>query len=98
LYYHTQKQSKHAAMNIPDSVYGQLLGEYGIIGFLCFAVLYAGYFLKRIGKLTYSIPLLIVLAASFFFEYWFELLSIVVLFEFMFLVDLKEKANAHGRR
>jgi hypothetical protein len=94
LYYHTQKHSKQAALNIPDSVYGQLLGEYGLIGFLFFVLLYTGYFLKRMWKLTYSIPLLIILLGSFFFEYWFELLSIVVLFEFMFLVNLKESKSA----
>jgi len=90
LFYHSQKEAEHTAVNNPDSVYGQLLSEYGVIGCLCFVFLYVGYFLKRTRYLTYGLPLLLVLAATFFFEYWFELLSITVLFEFMLLLNIKE--------
>lgn len=89
LYYFSQEAAQHSLMNSPNSVYMQLLGEYGIVGLLAFLIFYAGYFLTRVKKLTYGIPLLIILIAVFFGEYWFEQLSIVIIFELLMLVDMK---------
>jgi hypothetical protein len=75
-------------INKPDSVYGQLLGEYGLAGVVCFFLFYAGFFLRRARTLPYGLPLLLLLGASFFTEYWFEQLSVVVLFEFLMLLEL----------
>jgi hypothetical protein len=97
LYYRLQDEVKHSAINIPDSVYVQLLSEYGITGVLCFIVFYLGYFVKRIRYLTYGVPMLLFMGATFFFEYWFETLSIVILFEFMLLINIKESANINGK-
>ena len=88
LYYHTRDEGQHSVINKPDGVYGQLLGEYGLIGIGCFFLLYAGFFLQRARLLSYGLPLLLLLGASFFTEYWFEQLSVVVLFEFLMLLDL----------
>jgi hypothetical protein len=88
LYYHTRDEGQHSVINKPDGVYGQLLGEYGLIGIGCFFLLYAGFFLQRVRLLSYGLPLLLLLGASFFTEYWFEQLSVVVLFEFLMLLDL----------
>ena len=88
LYYHTRDEGQHSVINKPDGVYGQLLGEYGLIGLGCFFLLYAGFFLQRIRPLSYGLPLLLLLGACFFTEYWFEQLSVVVLFEFLMLLDV----------
>lgn len=88
-YYHSQPQSKHAAENTPDSTYGQILSEYGIAGILVFLFFYFRFFLKRFRKLTYGLPVLIMILFAFFVEYWFEQLSIVILFELLLFVDMK---------
>jgi hypothetical protein len=90
LYYHSQGQSKHEAKNTPDAVYYQVAGEYGIAGLLCLLFLYFGYFLRRIPKKSFGLPLLLVLAGALFAEYWFEQFSIIVLFELLLFLDIKE--------
>ena len=55
-----------------------------------FVVLYLVYFLKHYKKLTYGIPLLALLLGLFFIDYWFEQLSIVILFELLLLLNIKE--------
>lgn len=89
LYYHTRDEGQHSVINKPDSVYGQLLGEYGLAGICCFLLFYVGFFVKRVRLLSYGLPLLLLMGASFFTEYWFEQLSVVVLFEFLMLLDRK---------
>jgi O-antigen/teichoic acid export membrane protein len=87
LYYHTREEGEHSVVNKPDSVYGQLLGEYGLAGLLAFLVFYVGFFLQGIRSLSYGMPLLLLMGAAFLTEYWFEQLSVVVLFEFLMLLD-----------
>lgn len=87
LYYHSKDQGQHSVVNKPDSVYGQLLGEYGLVGVACFLLFYLGFFIRNIRSLTYGLPLLLLMGACFLTEYWFEQLSIVVLFEFLMLLD-----------
>lgn len=90
LYFHSQEQSKHEASNTPDTVYYQLAGEYGIIGVLLLVILYFGFFLRHIRKQSFGLPLLLLLAGAFFAEYWFEQFSIVILFELLFFLDMKD--------
>jgi hypothetical protein len=87
LYYHSNDQGQHSIVNKPNSVYGQLLGEYGLAGIACFLVFYLGFFIPGIRSRTYGLPLLLLMSAAFLTEYWFEQLSIVVLFEFLMLLD-----------
>lgn len=89
LYYHSQDQMKHAAANTPDSAYSQLLGEYGMLGMLCFLVLYVGYFIRRLRFMSYGLPLLLLLMMALSVEYWFEQLSVVILFEALLFLDIK---------
>jgi hypothetical protein len=89
IYFFTAEVRSHSVMNSPNSVYDQLLGEYGLVGLALFLWLYAGYFIRRGRKLSYGLPLLVVMGGAFFFGYWFEQLSVVVLFELMMLVDMK---------
>jgi len=90
LYFHSQEQSHHEASNTPDTVYFQVMGEYGVIGLLLLLVLYFGFFIPRIHKMSFGLPLLFLLAGAFFAEYWFEQFSIVVLFELLFFLDMKD--------
>ena len=90
LYYHAQDQSKHEASNTPDAVYYQVAGEYGVAGLCCLVFFYFGFFLRRINTMSFGLPLLLLLGGAFFAEYWFEQFSIVILFELLFFIDIKD--------
>lgn len=84
-----EDKGEHSIANNPDSVYGQLLGEYGVAGLGLFVLCYIGFFAGRIRRHSYGIPLLLLLAGSFLAGYWFEQLSIVILFELLIFTDCK---------
>lgn len=90
LNYFTQQAGKHSLINTPNSTYDQLLSEYGLLGLTAFIFFYAGFFIKDIRRLTYGLPLLLFTAGLFFMEYWFEQLSVIVVFELLMFVNLKE--------
>jgi len=90
IYYFTKGPNFRSVINTPDSEYDRLLTEYGLGGTMLFLLFYAGYFIRDRKRLSYGIPLLFLMAGGFFIGYWFEQLSVVVLFEFMMLLDRKE--------
>jgi hypothetical protein len=91
LHFFTEHSKKHSVTNTPNSVYDQLLSEYGIIGVFSFFILYVGFFVKRYKSLTYGIPLLFMLLCFFFLDYWFEQLSVVTFCELLLLTNIKEQ-------
>jgi hypothetical protein len=93
LYYFTKEDGRHSIINNPNSVYDQLLSEYGLLGLGCFIIFYLGFFIKKFKVATYGIPMIAFLSAIFFVDYWFEQLSIVVFFELLFFLNLKESAK-----
>lgn len=93
LYFFTKKDGAHSIINNSDSVYEQLLSEYGLLGLFAFFIFYLGFFLKRMKQLTYGIPLLFLLTGIFFVGYWFEQLSIVVVFELLLFLNIKEEVK-----
>ena len=90
LYYFTKEDGRHSIINNPNSVYEQLLSEYGLLGLGAFGIFYLGFFIKKYKIATYGIPLIAFLSAIFLVDYWFEQLSIVVFFELLFFLNLKE--------
>lgn len=90
LNYYSNDIELHSLVNSPNAVYDQLIAEYGIFGFLGFILLYLAFFIKHLRKLTYGIPLLLILMGSFWVDYWYEQLSIVILFELLMLLNIKE--------
>ena len=90
LNYFSQDIELHSLVNSPNSVYDQLIAEYGILGVLAFILLYLAFFTKHLRRLTYGIPLLLILLGSFGVDYWYEQLSIVILFELLMLLNIKE--------
>ncbi|WP_139235610.1 hypothetical protein [Mucilaginibacter polytrichastri] len=93
LNFFSRRTGMHSIINSPDSVYDQLLGEYGIAGLVLFALCYVGYFLKQYRYLSYGLPLLLFIGCVFFTDYWFEQLSIVVLAELLLLADIRENQS-----
>jgi len=91
LSYFTKEDGRHSIVNNPNSVYDQLLSEYGLLGLGTFFIFYLGFFIKKSNSAAYGIPLIIFLSVIFFVDYWFEQLSIVVFFELLFFLNLKEE-------
>lgn len=90
LYYKNEDASKHSVLNYPFTVYNQLLGEYGLLGSILFIIYYLGYFLSRHHRLSYGRYMIISLLGFFLMEYWFELFSLVVIFELFIFLNIKE--------
>jgi hypothetical protein len=90
LNYFGRDSGMHSIANSPNSFYGQLLGEYGLVGVVCFVMLYVLFFAKGFTRLTYGLPVLIIMAGALVTEYWFEQLSVVVMFELLILLNRKE--------
>lgn len=86
-------EETHSIIHLPFSGYNQLLGEYGILGLLLFIFIYLGFFFFRWSKLTYGRLLIILIIPLFAFEYWFERFSVMVIFEMLLLLDLKEHSE-----
>lgn len=80
----------HSVTNSPNSVYLQLLSEYGLTGLAAFLFLYLLYFIRIARIHTAAIPLILLLVAFFFTDYWFEQLSVVVLFELLLFLHAKK--------
>jgi len=79
----------HSIANSPNSVYAQLLGEYGLVGVCVFLFFYLANFTRSLKKLTYGLPVLLIMLGAFVSDYWFEQLSVVVLFELLMFLDIK---------
>lgn len=89
-YYFTGRDELHSITNSPNSTYDQLLSEYGILGLLCFPLFYVSFFKKILKHRSYGLPILLFMLETFAIDYWFEQLSVVVFFEFLLLVNIKE--------
>ena len=90
LTYFGKDSGYHSIANSPNSFYGQLLGEYGLTGIAVFVLFYFLPFAKGFIKLTYGVPVLFIMMGALVTEYWFEQLSIVVLFELLILLNRRE--------
>jgi hypothetical protein len=96
LSYFSKDAELHSLINTPNNFYDQLLVEYGLAGLFVFIFFYVAFFVKGIGKLTYGIPLLLLLLGAFAVDYWFEQLSIVILFELLMFINIKERKEQHA--
>jgi hypothetical protein len=92
--YFTKTAGLHSLINTPNSVYDQLLGEYGAAGIAALLFGYIGFFWQKKKKLTYGFPILLLLLGLFFVEYWFEQLSVIVFFELLLFLNIKENTIA----
>lgn len=79
--------------NNPYSTYDQMLSEYGLLGLLTLIIFYIGFFARYYKKLSYGLPIIMMVAGIFFLDYWFEQLSVLVIFELMLFLNIKESTN-----
>jgi hypothetical protein len=93
LNFFSKRNELHSLVNSPFSVYDQLLAEYGLLGLLAFVIYYWGFFARYYQILSYGLPLLILITVVFLTDYWFEQLSVIVMFELMLFLNIKENTN-----
>lgn len=94
LSYFSGDAEKHSLINSPDSVADQLVSEYGIAGILSFIFFYFLFFFKIATKKRPGLPLLFFIGGCLLVGYWFEQLSVMILFELLMLVHKKELKEA----
>ncbi|SEN88144.1 hypothetical protein SAMN05192574_104463 [Mucilaginibacter gossypiicola] len=80
--------------NNPYSTYDQMLSEYGILGLLALIIFYIGFFARHYRKFSYGLPIIMMVGGIFFLDYWFEQLSVLVLFELMLFLNIKETTTS----
>lgn len=85
----------HSIKHFPNSFVNQLFGEYGILGFFLFIVTYIYFFIRHFRSLTYGKYLLLLLGAFLLFDYLFEYLSVVCIFELLMFCDIKRSQHEH---
>jgi len=90
LNFFSKRRELHSLTNNPFSVYDQMIAEYGLIGLTVFVIFYLGFFTRQYKKLTYGLPVLLLMLAAFSIDYWFEQLSVLVFFELLLLLNIKE--------
>lgn len=90
LSYFSSDAEKHSLINSPDSVADQLVSEYGIAGILSFILFYFLFFFKIAVQKRAGLPLLLFIGGCLLVGYWFEQLSVMILFELLMLAHKKE--------
>jgi hypothetical protein len=93
VFYFTKGNQHHSIINTPFSVYNQALGEYGIAGLAALLIFYFGFFIRRNTKGLHPWLLLGIVAFSFCTDYWFEQLSIVILFELLWFIQFRQETE-----
>ena len=88
--YYLKPATEHSIINFPNSVFNQLLGEYGVVGLLLFLITYLWYFIKRFKRLSFGKILLPLCMLFMLTDYWFECFSILVVFELLLFIDLNK--------
>ncbi len=90
LHYFAHTDGLHSVTNSPNSVYDQLIAEYGLTGIAAFFFLYIWYFLRHYKKMTYGIPVLLLVLGICGTDYWFEQLSVLPFAELLLFLNIKE--------
>jgi len=92
LKFFSKRGDYHSLTNSPFSVYDQMLSEYGLLGLAALFIGYLWFFVRDYKKLTYGIPIIALTLMAFFIDYWFgfEQLSIMVLFELLLVLNIRE--------
>ncbi len=85
VYVYAHTSEFHSVTQLPGNIYSQLGGEYGLIGLSLFFFCYVFYFLKQNRFRVQALIMTGMLLGYFFVDYWFEMVSLTVVFELMML-------------
>jgi hypothetical protein len=84
----------HSVKHFPNSFINQLFGEYGLMGVALFLLTYVWFFVRRYRQLSYGRYLLFLLGGYLMFDYLFEYLSVVTVFELLVFLDLRRSKDS----
>jgi hypothetical protein len=87
-------QEFHSVKHFPSSFVNQILGEYGVVGLALFLAAYVWFFIKHYRRLSYGKYLLFLMGGFLLFDYLFEYLSVVCIFELLMLLDIPKSRTA----
>lgn len=93
MYFLSRHAAEHSVMNLPNSTYNQLAGEYGVVGLLAFIILYVAFIIKKGSKTKLALYTAVLLFMFLGMEYWFELISLTVIFELIFSSEIFAKSE-----
>ncbi|MBN9379732.1 MAG: hypothetical protein J0H74_03140 [Chitinophagaceae bacterium] len=79
----------HSIKHFPNSFVNQLLGEYGLAGLCLFLLTYCWFFVRHYRRLSYGKYLLFLAGGFLLFDYLFEYLSVMSIFELLMLLDMR---------
>ncbi len=88
LYYLSKHVAEHSIVNLPNSTYNQIGGEYGVLGLIVFVLLYIGFLWKHRKKMVSGVFLSVFMLLFFGVDYWFESLSLTILFELLVFSEI----------
>jgi hypothetical protein len=80
--------------NQPFSFYNKIFGEYGMLGFIAFLVLYMGKSIETFSSLTFGKTILLLMLSFFLLDYWFEYFTVILFYELFMQLDIKKKSDA----
>ncbi|MBS1616222.1 MAG: hypothetical protein JST06_08920 [Bacteroidetes bacterium] len=86
MYVFSRDVGEHSVINMPGSTYLQLAGEYGLIGLMLFVALYFGWLWIACRDFKDGRWLLLALLGLFWLDYWFEMMTLTVVIEFILLL------------
>lgn len=90
--------SEHSIINMPNSIYNQIAGEYGLSGIIIFLIMYLGYFWRKRGEMkNYGYALIVLMLVFLGFDYWFEMLSLTVIFELLMFINIYKENAVEGK-
>ena len=84
----------HSIKHFPNNFLSQLLGEYGLIGFVLFFFCYIYFFFKRSNSRLFFFTLLLCVGAYLMLDYLYEFFNIMVIVEMLLFIDCKQKQKS----
>lgn len=94
MYVLSRDVQEHSVINMPGSTYLQIAGEYGLVGLLLFALLYLRWFWMKSGRFKAGRWLLLALLGLLWLDYWFEMMTLTVVMEFILLSGIFARPSA----
>lgn len=86
----------HSIKHFPNNFLSQLLGEYGLIGFLIFMFTYVYFFFKRSHSKLFFFVFVFCISAYLMLDYMYEFFNIMVLAEMLLFIDAKQKESVEA--
>lgn len=94
LYFFSRPVAEHSVVNFPYSIYNQIAGEYGLMGILLFLLIYLGFYFRNYRKLAAGKYLILLFLLVGVADYWFEMISLTIVFETMMMYEIINNGNA----